>query len=274
MVSPKAVLVVIIALAAQAVSLSQTVDLGTEDPTTAVEKASIHGGNIPTSSTTEAPASTPLLPARRGDILMAKKMYREAIETYGEGIRDAAILYNKIGIAYHQLSDFDAAMRNYNMALRLNPTYAEAINNIGTVFYAQKKLRPAIKQYQKALEYAPRSASIYSNLGTAYFSRKKYNDAFAAYQKALELDPTVFENSSATGSLLQERSVAERAKFHFYLAKTYAKAGLLDRALIHVRRALEEGFSDKNKFRKDPEFAKLQDNEEFLALLAAEYRVL
>ena len=168
----------------------------------------------------------------------------------------------------------DAKGVDTEITLRLFPSYAEAINNIGTVFYAQKKLRPAIKQYKKALEYAPKSASIYSNLGTAYFSRKKYKDAFAAYQKALELNPTVFESSSATGSLLQERSVAERAKFHFYLAKTYAKAGLVDQALVHVRRALEEGFSDKDKFRKDPEFAKLQDNEEFLALLAAEYRVL
>ncbi len=215
-----------------------------------------------------------LSPMRRGDILMARKMYREAIETYREGIRNVAVLYNKIGIAYHQLMDFKAALENYNMALRLDPRYPEAINNIGAVYYAKKNYKRAIKEYRKALKYAPNSASIYSNLGTAFFARKKYKDAFENYQKALAIDPDVFERRSTAGVLLQERSVEERAKFHFYLAKTYARAGMVDRALMYMRKALEEGFRDKDKFRKDPDFKALQENEEFQALLAMEPRVL
>ena len=35
----------------------------------------------------------------------------------------------------------------------------------------------------------------------------------------------MFERRSQYGELLQERSVEDRAKFHLYLAKTYAKAG-------------------------------------------------
>ena len=45
-----------------------------------------------------------------------------------------------------------------------------------------------------------------------------------------ELDKDVFEHHGSYGVLLQERSVAERAKFHFYLGQTYAKAGMNDRA--------------------------------------------
>ncbi len=220
------------------------------------------------------PARRNLTPMRRGDILMARKMYREAIETYREGIRDAAVLYNKIGIAYHQLSEFRSALENYNMALRLNPSYSEAINNIGAVYYAQGKTKRAIKQYRKALKQSPDSASIYANLGTAYFARKKYKNASAAYQKALELDPDVFERRNTTGSLLQERSVKERAKLHFYLAKLYARSGNTERALLYMRKALEEGFRNKKKFLKDPDFKYLQDNEEFQRLLAMKYRVL
>jgi len=47
--------------------------------------------------------------------------------------------------------------------------------------------------------------------------------------------------------LLQEHSVEERAKFHFYLAKTYAKAGNTDRALAYMRKCLEEGFKEKKQ---------------------------
>jgi tetratricopeptide (TPR) repeat protein len=120
----------------------------------------------------------------------------------------------------------------------------------------------------------PNSASIYSNLGTAQFARKKYKQALEAYDIALSLDPEVFEHRGTQGVLLQERSVEERAKFHFYLAKTYAKAGAIDRALVYIRKSLEEGFKERDKFQNEPEFAKLQDLPEFKQIMAAEPRVL
>ena len=90
----------------------------------------------------------------------------------------------------------------------------------------------------------------------------------------LRLDPEVFERRSTQGTLLQDQSVEERAKFHYYLAKTYAHAGTKDRALLYIRKALEEGFKDRDKFVKEPEFAALQDDPEFKELLATEQRVL
>lgn len=214
----------------------------------------------------------------RGDIAMARKMYREAIDYYREGFKvdskDSAILANKIGIAYHQMMDLGTAQKYYKRAIKLNPKYSEAINNLGTIYYAKKSYRRAINQYKKAIRLAPNSASIYSNLGTAYFARKKYEDASKAYQQALSLDPEVFEHRSTQGVLLQERSVEERAKFHYYLAKTYAKAGMNDRVFLYLRKALEEGFKDKQKMADDPDFAKIKDMPEFKQLLALEPRVL
>jgi tetratricopeptide (TPR) repeat protein len=111
-------------------------------------------------------------------------------------------------------------------------------------------------------------------LGTAYFARKKYKEAFEAYQEALKLDPDVFEHRGSYGVLLQERNVEERARFHFYLAKTYAKSGMIDRALLYIRKAIEEGFKERNRFLEDPEFASLKDNPEFKQLMTQEPRVL
>ena len=93
-----------------------------------------------------------------------------------------------------------------------------------------------------------------SNLGTAYFARKKYDDALKAYQQALSIDPEVFEHRNAAGVLLPERAVEERAKFRFYLAKTHAKAGNHERALLYIRKALEEGFKDREKLTGAPKF--------------------
>jgi tetratricopeptide (TPR) repeat protein len=218
--------------------------------------------------------SVSLTPEMRGDIYMARKMYREALETYQKGPSDSAVLANKTGIAYHQMLQLDQARKQYERAIKLSPKYAEAINNLGTVFYAKKNYRRAISQYKKALNKTPNSASIHSNLGTAYFARKKYDQAFEAYQTALAIDPEVFEHRSTHGVLLQERSVEERAKFHYYLAKTYAKAGSVERALLYVRKALEEGFKERQKFTQDPEFAPLRELPEFKQLMAMEPRVL
>jgi tetratricopeptide (TPR) repeat protein len=210
----------------------------------------------------------------RGDIMMARKMYREALDFYKPGAANSAVLANKTGIAYHQMLDLDDARKYYERAVKLNPQYAEAINNLGTVFYAKKSYRRAIEQYKKALRITPDSASILSNLGTAYFARKNYQEASKAYQAALAADPEVFERRNTQGTLLQDQTVEERAKFHYYLAKTYAQAGTKDRALLYIRKALEEGFKDREKFIKEPEFAKLQDDPEFKQLLAAEQKVL
>jgi pentatricopeptide repeat protein len=210
----------------------------------------------------------------RGDIFMARKMYREALETYKSGPDDSAVLANKIGIAYHQMLDLDDARKYYEKAIKLRGNYAEAINNLGTIYYAKKSYRRSITQYKKALRLTPDSASILSNLGTSYFARKNYELAFTTYQQALALDPEVFEHRSTMGILLQERTVDERAKFHYYLARTYAKAGDVEHALVYIRKALEEGFKEPDKFTKDPEFAVIRDNPEFKLILSAEHKVL
>jgi tetratricopeptide (TPR) repeat protein len=222
-------------------------------------------------------AKVEVTPELRGDILMAKKQYREAIEAFREGSPKDPILWNKTGIAYHQMMQLDSALKSYQKAVSLKKDYLEAVNNIGTVYYARKNYSRAITYYQRAIKLAPqtaRMAAIYNNLGTALFARKRYKEAQDALAIALKLDPNVFESSSSYGVLLEERNVQERAKFHYYMAKTYAKDGRNDLALLYLRKALEEGFKEKKQMQKDPEFAALRDTQEFKDLLALEPRVL
>jgi|KBSSwiStaDraftv2_1062776.scaffolds.fasta_scaffold09485_5 tetratricopeptide (TPR) repeat protein len=227
-----------------------------------------------TSSPNPPAPLVPLTPELRGDIMMARKMFREAIDLYKPEAEKNAILANKTGIAYHQLQDLANAEKYYRRAVKLNPKYPEAVNNLGTVYYAKKSYRRAVNQYKSALRIAPNSASVLSNLGTAYFARKQYDDAMKAYQRAVALDPNIFEQQGSHGVMVQERTIEERAGYFYILAKTCAKAGMTDRSLQYIRKALENGFKDRDKFKADPEFAALQDNLEFQQILAAEYKVL
>src|SRR5262249_35798750 len=89
---------------------------------------------------TDAPPQTveraPLTPEMSGDIYLARKMYREAIDAFRSGSAKDPVLHNKIGIAYHQLLQLKLARKEYEIAVKLKPDYEEAINNIGTVYYA------------------------------------------------------------------------------------------------------------------------------------------
>lgn len=230
-----------------------------------------------------SPETIALSPEGRGDIYMVRKMYREAIEAYSLGSPKDPVLKNKIGIAYHQWGHYESARLSYQEALKLNPHYMEAMNNLGAIYYAKRNFRHAITWYEKALKVknqdASGFASVYMNLGTAWFARKSYTKADRNYQIALKLDPNVFEHHGSFGQILEERTVEERARFHFYLAKTYAKQGRNDLAIQNLRKSLEEGYGKDNKDSKkkwsdEPDLAGLRNLPEFQQLLALEPRVL
>ena len=53
----------------------------------------------------------------------------------------------------------------------------------------------------------------------------------------------MLEHVRATGISAQLSSPEDRARFEYVLAKLYAKAGMTDRCLKSLRRAMEEGFT-------------------------------
>jgi tetratricopeptide (TPR) repeat protein len=221
-----------------------------------------------------APAPIPQIsPQERGDVYMARKMFREAIASYKTAPQNALIL-NKIGIAWHNLGEMNLARKSYEQAIKVDKKYAEAINNVGTVYYAQKKYRTAINRYKRAIEIAPDKASFWSNLGTAYYSQGKYPLMMEAYNKAITLDPDIFEHRGVVGTEVQDRTVEDRARFHFELARLYAKLGKDELAMQYLRHSFEEGFRDKDKIRKSPEFSGLLEKPEFIELMALDPRVL
>jgi tetratricopeptide (TPR) repeat protein len=225
---------------------------------------------LPSSGKTTA---RPLTPEMRGDIYMARKMYREAIDVYRESPPSAAS-YNKIGIAFHEMRQLGLAKKNYQQALKLDRSFAEAINNLGTVYYAEGSYKKAIVYYKRSLRTAGANACIYVNLGAAYFARHDYNHSSEYYEQAFRIDPDVFERRGLFGTLMQQRSDTDLALFHLYLAKAYAKRGADERALLYLRKAMEEGLKDRKKLPDMPEFSALKQEPEFQQLLAEDPRPL
>jgi len=226
-----------------------------------------------------AQKSAPSIPGQKqltqeelADILMARKEYREAAFSY-KRLADQdptnAVFWNKLGIALHQQSELAGALKSYQQAVKVNPHYADAQNNIGTIWYQRKKFGKAVRAYERAIKLRNDMAVLYSNLGYAYFGEKKYGQSIASFRQALALDPQLFEHvSSHGGSVLQDRSVSDRGRFYFLLAKSFAEAGNFDRSLLYLRKAKEEGYASMNDLKSDPSFSamlKLPETQEILA---------
>jgi len=199
-----------------------------------------------------------------GDLYMVRKQYREAAGLFkklsDEDPRNPVYL-NKLGIALHQQAALGLALKYYERAVKVDPRYADAENNVGTIWYQRKKYEKAVKAYQKAIAIRSDMAVLYSNLGYAYFGDKKYEEAIFAFRRALTLDPQLFEhNGSRSGSILQDRSVEDRGRFYYMLAKSFAQAGDLDRCIHYLRKAKDEGYKQFTDIKKDPAFgAALKD---------------
>jgi tetratricopeptide (TPR) repeat protein len=209
---------------------------------------------------------------RRGDTLRAEKAYLDALDYYRAAIAkdpNNAKLYNKAGINELQMARFNEARKDFEIAVKKDREFADAYNNLGVIYYLQKKYGKAISKYEQAIKLRQDSGSFYSNLGAAYFSKKEFEKASLAYNEALRIDPDIFERTSHTGVQAQMSSPGDRAHFYYVLARLYAKAGVTDRSLQYLRRAMEEGYKGIDDVYKDAEFAGMRKDPRFTDLMAA-----
>lgn len=207
-----------------------------------------------------------LPPETRGDVLMAQGKYMDAIKAYREAPKDSPMVWNKMGIAWQHLLATDQAKQDYERALRIKPRYPEAMNNLGTIYYEEKDYKGAEKLYRRALKLMPRSATFYNNLGAAYFAQGKFRQGASAYQNAFTLDPAVFTRSSFQG-VAALGSTAQLAHQNYCLAELFARAGMTDRAIEYLRKALNEGFSDRKRLKEDQNFSSLRKTAAYAQLM-------
>lgn len=208
---------------------------------------------------------------QRADIFMARKDYAQAVEYYTRALEqephhgpEAAPLWNKMGIAYQQQDEFQAARKAYKRALHFNKGLAEAWNNLGTTYFLANDSGKSIKYYEHAVALNPGSASFHLNLGTSYTRMKKYKQAVEEYRVALTLDPAILVEHSSTGSVVQPRQVD--VDYFFYLAKVFASLGRTVEAVRYLRRAFEDGFTNYKRLDEDPDFLKISKDPAYIAL--------
>jgi tetratricopeptide (TPR) repeat protein len=203
------------------------------------------------------------------DTLMFHKRYQEAIAKYASVQPKNASVWNKMGIAYQMMYDPDDAERCYKEVIKLNPKNSEAFNNLGTLYESQLDHGHAEKMFRIAVQIDPNFALAYKNLATSLIEEHKYKEGQAADARALTLDPAIYKSGNKL-TVGNTASVHDRGQMNYLRAIDCVQAGQTACALDHLRRALNQGYTNPYRIAADSNFAALSGDPGFRALMAEE----
>jgi tetratricopeptide (TPR) repeat protein len=113
------------------------------------------------------------------------------MNNYGSGANapGSAIEYAERGLTRLRNGEFDKAIADFDMAIRLDPNYAEAYKNRGNAYIGKGNFNQAIADYTEAIRCNPNYTVAYHNRGNANSEIGKLNQAIADYTRSIELDP-------------------------------------------------------------------------------------
>lgn len=127
--------------------------------------------------------------------------------------------------------ELDRAVALYRKSIELGPT-AEAHTFLGWTYSFQRKYREAIEECKRAIEVDPDFGNPYNDIGAYLIEMGRWDEAIPWFEKAIgapRYDPRHFP--------------------HFNLARVHLRNYDYDRAIVHLRRAieLEPGYGSARK---------------------------
>jgi tetratricopeptide (TPR) repeat protein/mono/diheme cytochrome c family protein len=137
---------------------------------------------------------------------------------------ESAVAHYNVGVALEALRRSDEAAREYEGAVRIDPAYSLAHNNLGTLHFAQGRLGDARREYERATQYGPTNAEAHNNLGAVLLAFDDPVGSIPYLQQAIRLRPTYPEA-------------------HFNLARAYASTRQIDEAIRAATIAEEQAIA-------------------------------
>ena len=118
------------------------------------------------------------------------------------------------GISLAGLGDHEAAIQNYDEAIRLGvETSAFAYRQRGASYHALGDYQSAIEDYEEVLLLEPQDANVYYKRSASYYALRDYEAAINDASEAIRLDPefaAAYINRSASHEALGNLEAAER----------------------------------------------------------------
>jgi tetratricopeptide (TPR) repeat protein/peroxiredoxin len=166
--------------------------------------------------------------------------------------------YLSLGSVFFQRGYFDQAEASFRLALRDNPSSAEALYGLGSVYLKQQKASEARESFERAIRlrasYPDTLPNAWNNLGLLATREGRTADAIPYFQEALRLSPDHLIALDNLGNAYRQqkqwdeaRKVLERAvalgphdpEANYSLGMVFAQMDDSDRAYEYLQRALK-----------------------------------
>jgi tetratricopeptide (TPR) repeat protein len=157
--------------------------------------APIHGEPLPGERVPGEPAAGPASPPAPSGCTLANGALDERVAACTRLIRAGAGSKRELslaaayrGNAYRAKGDTARALGDYNDAIRLDPTNAEAFNFRGLELYGRGDLGRAVADFTEAIRLDPGMPRAFANRGQVYLGRGDFGHAVADFSEAITLD--------------------------------------------------------------------------------------
>ena len=187
--------------------------------------------------------------------LEARAAYEAGVKSIAEGrislglssLRQAAeieprnaLYHNAVGAVLLNIGRHVDAQAEFQKAVELDPTYADAYHNLGSAYAEQAKWEDAIVAYRRALAQTiyNRPEATYNNLGYAYWALDRRKEAEEAFRAALQLDSRLVPSHFWLGVLLQKEGRQAEATAHLRAARDLEPASLLGKRADEVLKVM------------------------------------
>lgn len=175
------------------------------------------------------------------------------------GRRTINCFFNR-GLAYYGKGLYDQAISDFDLVLRLIPTFYKGYLARGDAYSKNGYHEQAIVDYNRALELNPRLAEAFVHLGYSYYVRGLYDQAILNLNKAIEINPNYIETyyrrgviflaqgkySEATSDFKKLLEVDQKNANDFaYEAVSYEKTGLDKEAAEAYEKVISNMFSER-----------------------------
>jgi tetratricopeptide (TPR) repeat protein/peroxiredoxin len=153
-----------------------------------------------------------------GSVFFQRGYMAQAAASFQIALRDdpssAEALYG-IGSVYLNQQKAAAARDSFERALKLRASYPETLanswNNLGLLAAREGRTGEAIGFFQEALMLNPDHMIALDNLGSAYRQEKRWDDASRTYERALQVNPDEAEANDGLGMVFAQNDDTTRA---------------------------------------------------------------
>jgi len=153
-----------------------------------------------------------------GSAFFQRGYLNQAAASFQIALRDdpssAEALYG-IGSVYLDQQKTAEAREAFERALKLRASYPETLanswNNLGLLDAREGRTGEAVGYFQQALKLSPDHLIALDNLGSAYRQQKRWEDARKTYERALEVNPNDAEANYGLGMVFAQNDDTARA---------------------------------------------------------------